>query len=153
MGKMPFTYLGLPLGTTRPTVSDLAPLIDTVERRLNACSRFLNYGGKLTFVNSVPASLPTFYMCMLKLNKTMVNVVGRAMRHCLWDKQDKERQFFGCMGLNYLEIQNDALLMRHLFKFFNHHDTPWVDVVWKAYYHNSVPHAAGQVGSFWWRDV
>jgi hypothetical protein len=68
VGKMPFTYLGLPLGTTQPTVMDLAPLADNVERRLNACSRFLNYGGKLVFVNSVLSSLPTFYMCMLKLN-------------------------------------------------------------------------------------
>src|SRR5438477_279249 len=40
IGKMPFTYLGLPLGTTKPTVLDLAPLADSVERRLNACSRF-----------------------------------------------------------------------------------------------------------------
>lgn len=29
--------------------------------------------------------------CMLKLNKTMIKVVDRAQRHCLWDKKDKER--------------------------------------------------------------
>src|SRR5438105_11499187 len=78
IGKIPFTYLGLPLGTTKPTVLDLAPLVDSVERRLNACSRFLNYGGRLTFVNSVLSLLPTFFMCMLKLNKTMIKVVDRA---------------------------------------------------------------------------
>jgi hypothetical protein len=73
---MPFTYLGLPLGTTRPTLRDLSPLTDSVERRLNACSRFLNYGGKLIFINSVLSSLPTFYMCMLKLNKTVIKIIN-----------------------------------------------------------------------------
>lgn len=33
---MPFTYLGLPMGTTRPTVQDLMPLVCQVERRLSA---------------------------------------------------------------------------------------------------------------------
>jgi hypothetical protein len=27
IGLMPFTYLGLPLGTTRPTISELSPLV------------------------------------------------------------------------------------------------------------------------------
>jgi hypothetical protein len=70
--------LGLPLGTTRPAVLELASLADSAERRMSVCSRFLNYGGKLTFVNLVLSSLPTFYMCILKLNKTMVKVVNRA---------------------------------------------------------------------------
>jgi hypothetical protein len=69
--------LGLLLGTTRPTFINLAPLADNVEGCLNGCSRFLNFGGKLTFVNSVLSSLPTFYMCMPKLNKIMVNVTSR----------------------------------------------------------------------------
>jgi hypothetical protein len=166
VGKLPFTYLGLPMGTMRPTVSELAPLADSVERRLNACSRFLNYGGKLTFVNSVLSSLPTFYMCMLKLNKSIIKVVNRARQHCLWDKKDREHQHSlaawelvckpkdkGGLGVINLEIQNDALLMKHLFSFFSHRDTPWVKMVWQAYYQHSVPHASVPVGSFWWRDV
>ena len=32
IAAMPFTYLGLPMGTTRPTMKDFAPLIDRVER-------------------------------------------------------------------------------------------------------------------------
>jgi hypothetical protein len=34
VGTMPFTYLGLPLGTTRPKIQDLLPLMDRMERRL-----------------------------------------------------------------------------------------------------------------------
>jgi hypothetical protein len=37
LGKMPFSYLGLPLGTTRPAVLELASLADSVERRMSVC--------------------------------------------------------------------------------------------------------------------
>jgi hypothetical protein len=47
VGVLPFTYLGLPLGTTKPTIHDMSPLVSLVERRLNASVRFLNYGGRL----------------------------------------------------------------------------------------------------------
>ena len=33
IGQLPFTYLGLPLGTTRPRIIDLMPLVDSLERR------------------------------------------------------------------------------------------------------------------------
>ena len=33
VGSMPFTYLGLPMGTTRPSVLDLMPLVHAVERK------------------------------------------------------------------------------------------------------------------------
>jgi retron-type reverse transcriptase len=43
--SMPFTYLGLPMGTTKPTVEDLMPLICAVERRLSSSAIWLTYGG------------------------------------------------------------------------------------------------------------
>lgn len=33
-GSLPFTYLGLPLGTTKPKVIDFLPLVNKCERRL-----------------------------------------------------------------------------------------------------------------------
>jgi hypothetical protein len=33
VGSMPFTYLGFPLGTTRPSVDDYLPLLNRVEKR------------------------------------------------------------------------------------------------------------------------
>jgi hypothetical protein len=34
IGSFPFTYLGLPMGTTKPRIEDLTPIMDQVERRL-----------------------------------------------------------------------------------------------------------------------
>jgi hypothetical protein len=42
VGTMPFTYRGLPLGTTKPKIIDLMPLACRMERRLASSSRFLS---------------------------------------------------------------------------------------------------------------
>jgi hypothetical protein len=59
----------------------------------------------------------------------------------------------GGLGVLNLRLQNDALLMKHLSKFYNRADVPWVQLVWNKYYSAKVPHAAREVGSFWWKDV
>ncbi|XP_073368087.1 uncharacterized protein [Aegilops tauschii subsp. strangulata] len=60
--NMPFTYLGLPVGTTRPKMVDFMPLADCMERRMTASSSFLNQGERLQFLNSALSSLPIFYL-------------------------------------------------------------------------------------------
>src|SRR3954465_3913396 len=45
------------------------------------------------------------------------------------------------------------LLMRHLKKFYNKEEVPWVALICNSYYHQRVPHATELCGSFWWRDV
>jgi hypothetical protein len=67
VGSMPFTYLGLPLGTTKPTLQEFSPLFSKVEKRLTGISKFLSYNGRLILVNSVFSALPTLYMCNLKI--------------------------------------------------------------------------------------
>jgi hypothetical protein len=42
--------------------------------------------------------------------------------------------------------------MKHLHKFFNKEDIPWVYMVWR-YYPSCVPHASNFCDSFWWRDI
>ena len=166
IGTLPFTYLGLPLGTARPTVRDLAPVSDQIERRLNACARFLPHGGRLMLVNSVMSALATYLMCSLKLNKTFLKSVNRARRHCLWDKREDSTSFAGLaawdmvckpkekggLGIINLELQNNALLLKQLHKFFERKDIPWVQLVWSLY-SDAPPQAQSRRGSFWWRDI
>jgi hypothetical protein len=59
----------------------------------------------------------------------------------------------GGLGVKNLRLQNDALLLKQLHKFYNKEDIPWVKLVWDKYYTDKVPHASREVGSFWWRDV
>jgi hypothetical protein len=92
VGEMPFTYLGLPLGTTRPNVLEFAPLVCRIERRLAGISKFLSYNGRLILVNSVLSTLPTFYMCSLKIPPQVIKQINKFRKHCLWSKGDVDRK-------------------------------------------------------------
>lgn len=47
VGAMPFTYLGLPLGTTRPTVEEYMPVLNKIERRMMGLNKLLSYNVRL----------------------------------------------------------------------------------------------------------
>ena len=42
--------------------------------------------------------------------------------------------------------------MKHLHKFYNKENIPWVQLVWN-YYTDGPPHNYNLCGSFWWRDI
>jgi hypothetical protein len=131
VGSLPFTYLGLFLGTSRPTIQDLSPIVDHIERRLNASARFLDYGGRLQLINSVLSTLPNHYLTSLKINKTIIKIFDRSRRHCLWAKEEDSSSVNslaawplvcrpkkkGGLGIKNLEIHNQALLVKQLHKF------------------------------------
>jgi hypothetical protein len=77
IGSMPFTYLGLPLGTTKPQGTDFLPLISKCERRLISTSRFLSQAGRLQMTNDVLSALPTFHLCTFKMHKTVLHQIDK----------------------------------------------------------------------------
>lgn len=62
----PFTYLGLPLGLSKPRVEHYMPIVSRTERRLSDISCYLTYGGKLLMVKVVLSST-NFLHVFLKL--------------------------------------------------------------------------------------
>lgn len=92
----------------------------------------------------------------------VIEVIDRARRHCLWrgikftvkrnslatwDMVCKPKNKGG-LGIINLKTQNEALLMKHLYKFYNKYDLPWFKLIWGRYYQNATPHAEKEVGSF-----
>ena len=92
VGSMPFTYLGLPLGTTRPTVQEFSPLLTKMERRFSGVSKFLSYQDRLIMVNSIFSALPTYYMCSIVILPTVIQQIDRFRKHFLWSKGDISRR-------------------------------------------------------------
>jgi hypothetical protein len=88
VGAVPFTYLGLPLGTTRPLVDELLPLLNKIERRMMGISSLLTYVGRLIMVKSVLSALPTFYLGTLKLPASVIQHIDKPRKHHLWDRGD-----------------------------------------------------------------
>ena len=167
VGTLPFTYLGLPLGLKQPSVQDCLPLVNRIERRLVGTSLFLTQGGKLQMVNSVLSSLPTFYMCSIKIPAAVRNQIDKYRRHCLWRGSDlnakkpplaawkmvQRPKLKGGLGVINLRTQNDALLLKNWHKFFNKADIPWVKLLWEKYYRNGLLPSDTRKGSFWWRKI
>jgi hypothetical protein len=102
-------------------------------------------------------------MCSLVVTNTVHEYFDRAGRHCMWRNSDNnskskplvawkkctEPKRKGGMGVINLRAQNKALLIKHLDKFYNKADIPWVNLIWNTYYSNGeVPHAIKDKGSF-----
>jgi hypothetical protein len=84
VGTYPFTYLGMPMGTTKPRVEDFAPLVSTIERRISATLTWLSMAGRSTWVDSVVSSVPIYILCIIKLYATNIKSISKARRHGLW---------------------------------------------------------------------
>jgi hypothetical protein len=168
LGKLPFTYLGLPLGTTRLSFQDFTPILTRMERHLMGISRFPIHDGRLILVNSVYSALPTFYMCSLKLPFELLDRIDKYRKHVLWHGGDVNKKggylvswkhacrskADGGLGIIDLRIHNSTLLMKFMHKFYNRADLPWVELIWTHLYKNSrPPHERKNAGSFWWRDI
>jgi hypothetical protein len=85
---LPYTYLGIPMGTTKPRVEHYAPLMNRVERQLTSIFSMLTQAGKLQLVNSVFSSLPTFTMCYVQVPVAVLEYLDRARRYGMWNKSE-----------------------------------------------------------------
>ena len=97
-------------------------------------------------VNFVFSSLPTFFMGTFLLHSTIREQVDKFRKHCLWRGLDDNNRINakaawslvsrpkedGGLGILDLRTQNEALLLKHLHKFFNRADIPWVHLVWES---------------------
>ena len=134
-----------------------------------AFSSFLSDAGRLQLTNAVLIALPTFAMCTFPLPKTMIKQIDKFRKHCLWRGSDLSRKKpskaawllvyapkpDGGLGVINLAVQNESLLLKHLHKFYNKVDIPWVQLVWgHCYSQGKLPYQGRRIrGSFWWRDI
>ena len=168
LGTLIFTYLGLPLGLTKPKVVDFLPPVTKCERRLAYTSAFLSQAGRLEVTNSIFTSFPMFCMSTFKLHKIVIKQVDTYRKHSLWRGEDLADRSpskaawemvclpksEGGLGVLNLQTQNEALLLKNLHKFYNRHDIPWVNLIWERHYSTgALPNSSNRVDSFWWRDI
>jgi hypothetical protein len=113
-------------------------------------------------VNSDLSSLPTFYMSLIMVPIEILNQIDKYIRHCLWrggDVNDKKPPLAawklvrrpknrGGLRVIRLRLQNEALLMKKLDKFFTKVDLPWIKLIWSQYYSNVKIPGNGMRGFF-----
>jgi hypothetical protein len=87
VASMPFTYLGLPMGTTKPAMTDLLPLVDRIERRVSTTTLVMSHAGKLTYVNAILTSIATYAMCTIEINPKIMGHIEKIRRRVVWSKK------------------------------------------------------------------
>jgi hypothetical protein len=88
VASMPFTYLGLPMGTTKPAMTDLLPLVDRIERRVSTTTLVMSHAGKLTYVNAILTSIATYAMCTIEINPKIMGHIEKIRRRVVWSKKN-----------------------------------------------------------------
>jgi hypothetical protein len=138
--SFPFTYLGLALGLSGPRIHVLAPLYSRINHHLAVTASFLSLDGRIMVTKAILSSLPTFYLCTLKLADGAIEIVDKGTRIVLWGKLENSGRpkslvawylvcrpkYKGGLGITNLAAHNEALLIKFLHNFFNKEKIPWV---------------------------
>ncbi|CAJ2645290.1 unnamed protein product [Trifolium pratense] len=144
-----------------------------MSKRLSSwCGRHLSYGGRITLINSVLASLPLYFFSFFKAPVCVLKQLVRIQRNFLWGGglEDKKLCWVkweqicmprdqGGLGVKNLELFNLALLSKWKWRCVNESDAVWTDVLRFRYGHlpskflNEELYSCGAKDSIWWRDL
>ncbi|KAL5563602.1 hypothetical protein UlMin_033349 [Ulmus minor] len=162
-GSWPMKYLGLPLGGNPNLAEFWNPVIEKVSKRLDSWKKaFLSKGGRLTLIQSVLSSIPTYYMSLFKLPRVVAAYLEKMMREFLWDRDStgKGRSLvrwktvckpkeLGGLGIGNLILRNKALLGKWLWRFPLEQHSLWATVIRSKYGLDRNGWDTNQVGIHW----
>ena len=90
LGSLPVKYLGVPLISTKLSVSDCAPLISKFSTKIDHWSaRSLSYVGRLLLITLVLFSLQVFWSMHFILPKAVGKHIELLLRNFLWSGSTK----------------------------------------------------------------
>ncbi|GKU89268.1 hypothetical protein SLEP1_g3431 [Rubroshorea leprosula] len=171
VGKMPFTYLGLPVGGNSGRRQFWNPVLDRFRQKLASWkSPLLSFGGRITLINSVLSALPIFYLSLFKIPKGVLREMIKIQRSFFWGGVNLDRKIawvsweYVCMdkgkgglGVADLERRNCSLLGKWWYRLGDGVDGLWKRVLWEKYYGGRKEVDVTSVGT-WnmsgvWKDI
>ncbi|GKB64193.1 RNA-directed DNA polymerase, eukaryota [Tanacetum coccineum] len=161
--KLPFLYLGLPIGANMSRVSTWQPVIDKFSKRLSKWrANCLSIGGRSILMSAVLGSLPTYYLSLFRMPRTVCNKLEAMRSKFFWGAEDTNRKIHwvkwdlvlaskdrGGLGFGSLHSLNLALLYKWRWRFHNHHNALWAKII-KNLYHFSSEAQGWNGSSFAW---
>lgn len=74
IGSLPMTYIGMPFGAPFQAISIWDPIIEKMERKLSLWKHlYLSKGGILTLLKITLSSLPTYYLSLFIVPKSVAD--------------------------------------------------------------------------------
>ncbi|XP_071700478.1 uncharacterized protein [Rutidosis leptorrhynchoides] len=89
VGKFPFTYLGLTIGSKMNKLSDWNPVVEKIKKRLSSWRmRSMSFGGRMVLIKSVLFSLPLYYFSLFRAPHCVLKSLERLCRSFFWGGSD-----------------------------------------------------------------
>ena len=124
ISSFPCKYLGVPLHFSQLRREDLQPVVDkTLERFAGWRGTLLNYKSRLVLLKSCIASIPMYFLSVIKFPKWAIKAINSQMSHFLWSDSESNKKYhlanwglvtmkheFGGLGVQNLRDFNLCLL-------------------------------------------
>ncbi|GKV29684.1 hypothetical protein SLEP1_g38589 [Rubroshorea leprosula] len=171
-GKLPFKYLGIPIGGNHRRKAMWQPMVESVRKKLASWKgRYLSMGGRITLINSVLSSLPVFLMSVYVIPKGIIQSIDKLRKSFLWGGKGEERKINwiswdrvckkkeeGGLGVRDLRKFNLALMGKWWGRLAENREGMWKKIIIEKYgkggghWQDWIAETRG-IGSSWWRDV
>ncbi|GJZ58750.1 putative RNA-directed DNA polymerase, eukaryota, reverse transcriptase zinc-binding domain protein [Tanacetum coccineum] len=140
---LPFSYLGLPIGSNMGRISSWNILIDRFKAKLSGWkANMLSSGGRLTLIKLVLGSLGIYYLSIFKVPEGVIKILESLSASFFWGASvDKKKLAWikwsntlascdkGGLGVGSLKAFNHALLLKWRWRLLNHSPDLWVNVL------------------------
>jgi hypothetical protein len=145
-GEWPIKYLGVPVTSSKLHIADWMPVDEKLLKRLDGWKgNALSLGGRHILINSCLSSIPTYYMSMHMLPKTILKKMDRTRKRFFWQGGGEKRKYYlvkwdkitrpkqkGGLGIKDLRKMNISLLCKWWWK-LEHEGGLWQEIVRKKY--------------------
>ena len=93
MGKIPFVYLGLPIGGNLRRLSFWEHVVNRIKSRLSGWqSRFLSFDGRLILLKSVLTALPVYALSFFKAPSGIISSIESLFLKFFWGRSENRRK-------------------------------------------------------------
>ena len=168
VGKVPFFYLGLPIGGDPRRLLFLEPVVDRVKKRLAGWSRkFLSFGGRLVLFNSVMSSLPVYAFSFFRAPSGIISALESLFINFFLGGSEDHRKISwvgwnnicvgknnGGSGVRRMRELNVSLLGKWCWRLLVDKGSMWYRVLVARYGEEDGRLAVGgRSASSWWKKV
>lgn len=168
VGKVPFLYLGLPIGGNPRRLSFWDPVVNRIQARLVGWnSRFLSFGGRLVLLKSVLTSLPVYALSFFKAPTGIISSIESLFNKFFWGGSEDHRKIswigwkticsrkeYGGLGVRRMKDFNLALLGKWCWRMLVDRGGLWYRVLAARYGElGGRLEVGGRSVSCWWQEV
>ncbi|KAK1423484.1 hypothetical protein QVD17_18787 [Tagetes erecta] len=150
VGKLPFKYLGIPMGANMNHIKNWKDVIDIFESRLSSWkANALSFGGRITLLKSVLGSLPIYYFSLFKAPIHVIECLEKLRKKFLWSGNNPSAKIhwlkwdrimapknMGGLGIGSLRAMNLALLGKWWWRAKSETNSLWYRVIKAIHYNN-----------------